>query len=395
MKKVSILTLHMGYGGIEKSAAAIANVLCEKYEVEIVCSYKLYEKPTFPLNKKVKVKYLIDSDLPSRLQEYKNLLKKFHFIRLNKALNKEYFSKKKSKQFIKDATQGLSMYRRRIETMKQYIKNSDADILISTRDIFNNLVGNYAKDGVVKIGWEHNHHHNNSKYAFKVVQSARKLDYFVLVSKELRDYYDNRLKRYKCKCVYIPNVIDKIPRYTSKLTNKKFISVGRLSEEKGYLDLLKIINKLKNDLPDWHLDIIGDGTEKDNLRRYIKINKLDDYVTLHGFRDKDYINDRLRESSIYLMTSYTESFGIVLIEAMSYGVPCIAFDSAEGAREIIRNGYNGYLVKDRDEDEYIRKCNKLVEDTELRKKLGTRAREDVKKYSIDVVKDEWFNLLKR
>ena len=80
---------------------------------------------------------------------------------------------------------------------------------------------------------------------------------------------------------------------------------------------------------------------------------------------------------------------------MSYGVPCIEFDSAEGAREIIRNGYNGYLVKDRDEDEYIRKCNKLVEDTELRKKLGTRAREDVKKYSIDVVKDEWFNLLKR
>ena len=70
MKKVSILTLHMGYGGIEKSAAAIANVLCEKYDVEIVCSYKLYEKPTFPLNKKVKVKYLIDSDLPSRLQEY-------------------------------------------------------------------------------------------------------------------------------------------------------------------------------------------------------------------------------------------------------------------------------------------------------------------------------------
>ena len=395
MKKVSILSLHMGYGGIEKSAAAVANILCEKYDVEIVCSYKLYDKPTFPLNRKVKVKYLIDSDLPIKLQEYKKLLIKFKFGRLFKSLNRDYFSKKKGKQFIKDTTSGLSMYKRRIDTMKDYIKNCDSDVLISTREIFNELVGNYAKEGVLKIGWEHNHHHNDSNYAFKVVKSARKLDYFVLVSKELRDYYSKRLEKYKCECVYIPNVIDKIPRYPSKLTEKRFISVGRLSQEKGYLDLLKIINRIKDNYSDWHLDIIGDGTEKDNLKKYIKSNKLSSYVTLHGFRDKDYINEMLSESSIYLMTSYTESFGIVLIEAMSYGVPCIAFDSAEGAREIIRNGYNGYLIKDRNFDQYISKIDKLVEDVELRKKLGSRSREDVKKFTVDVVKNDWFKLMKK
>lgn len=395
MKKISILSLHMGYGGIEKSAAAVANILCEKYDVEIVCSYKLYDKPTFPLNKKIKVKYLINSDLPSRLQDYKKLLFKFHFVRLNRALNRDYFSKKKTKQLFKDTTQGLSMYKRRIETMKKYIKDCDSDIIISTREIFNDLVGNYAKKDTLKIGWEHNHHHNNSKYAFKVVKSARKLDYFVLVSKELRDYYAERLKRYKCECVYIPNVIDKIPRYSSKLNVNRFISVGRLSEEKGYIDLLKIINKVKDKYPDWHLDIIGDGSEKENLRKYIKNNKLSSYVTLHGFRDKDYINDMLSKSSIYLMTSHTESFGIVLIEAMSYGVPCIAFDSAEGAREIIRNGYNGYLISDRDYDQYISKIEKLVEDVDTRKKLGMRSKEDVKKYSVDIVKNDWFKLMKK
>ena len=395
MKKISILSLHMGYGGIEKSAAAVANILCEKYDVEIVCSYKLYDKPTFPLNKKVKVKYLINSDLPSRLQDYKKLLFKFHFIRLNRALNRDYFSKKKTKQLFKDTTQGLSMYKRRIETMKKYIKECDSDIIISTREIFNDLVGNYAKKDTLKIGWEHNHHHNNSNYAFKVVKSARKLDYFVLVSKELRDYYAKRLQRYKCKCVYIPNVIDKIPRYSSKLNENRFISVGRLSEEKGYIDLLKIINKVKDKYPDWHLDIIGDGSEKENLRKYIKNNKLNSYVTLHGFIDKDYIDEMLNKSSIYLMTSHTESFGIVLIEAMSHGVPCIAFDSAEGAREIIRNGYNGYLISDRDYDQYINKIEKLIEDIDTRKKLGMRSKEDVKKYSVDIVKNDWFKLMKK
>ena len=59
MKKVAILSLHLGYGGIEKSIAALANILCEKYQVEIICIYKLYEQPAFDIDKRVKIKYLI------------------------------------------------------------------------------------------------------------------------------------------------------------------------------------------------------------------------------------------------------------------------------------------------------------------------------------------------
>ena len=60
MKKVSILSLHLGYGGIEKSVAALANMLCDKYEVEIACTYKLFEKSVFPVDDRVKIKYLTD-----------------------------------------------------------------------------------------------------------------------------------------------------------------------------------------------------------------------------------------------------------------------------------------------------------------------------------------------
>ena len=174
--------------------------------------------------------------------------------------------------------------------------------------------------------------------------------------------------------MYIPNSIDKLPSKCSSLKNKRFISVGRLSPEKGFLDLLKIYKIVLKKHNDWHLDIVGDGRERKIL--------------------EDYINRLLDKSSIYLMTSYTESFGIVLIEAMSHGVPCIAFDSAEGAREIINSGKNGYLIKNRNFEAMEKKINDLCDDFKVRKILGENARNDVKKYTSDVVKEEWITLIK-
>ena len=182
---------------------------------------------------------------------------------------------------------------------------------------------------------------------------------------------------------------------TSNLKEKRLISVGRLSSEKGYKDLLKIFDLFQKNNNEWVLDIIGDGVEMPELRNYIEENHLDDVITLHGFQGKDYIEKMMLSSSIYLMSSYTESFGIVLIEAMSYGIPCIAFDSAEGAREIIKDGENGYLISNRDYGGMIEKIETLIQDDELRIKMGKEARNSVKKYTSDVVKEEWFKLLEK
>src|SRR5699024_9033507 len=113
---------------------------------------------------------------------------------------------------------------------------------------------------------------------------------------------------------------------------------------------------------------------------YIKSHNLEDNVVLHGFQNKEYIDKILRKSSIYLMTSYTESFGIVLIEAMSHGIPCIAFSSAEGARELIDSGRNGYLIKNRNNRAYIKKVEDLMDDINTRKEIGKEGRLSVKKY---------------
>ena len=231
--------------------------------------------------------------------------------------------------------------------------------------------------------------------ALNIIKSCWKLDYLVLVSKDLKKFYTREMLKSRCKCIYIPNVVESIPRRLAKLENKKLISVGRLSPEKGYLDLLKIYNVLSKKYSDWTLDIIGDGVEKEKLEKFIKNNNLEDKVVLHGFQDKKYIDKMLNKSSIYVMTSHTESFGIVLIEAMSHGVPCIAYSSAEGAKEIINSGKNGYLIKNRNSKAYLKKIEDLIKKDDVRKKLGKEARLSVKKYTADVVKNEWYNLIEK
>ena len=377
MKKVSILSLHLGYGGIEKSIIMLANVLSKKYEVEIAVCYKLYDSPVFELNEKVKVKYLNGKLAPNH-EQIRNAFKTKNIFKI-----------------IKEGLFALKVLHLRKKSIINYINSTSSDVIISTRDIFNNWLSKNGNDNVLKIGWEHNHFHDDIKYANKVVKSAKNLDYFVLVSSELNDYYSMRMSNYKCKCLYIPNSIESIPLKSSKLNEKRFISVGRLSPEKGYLDLIKVFELIRKKGIDWRLDIVGDGVEREKLQKYIDANKLSNNIKLHGFQGKDYIDELLDSSSIYLMTSYTESFGIVLIEAMSHGVPCIAFSSAEGAREIIEDGKNGFLIENRDFNEMVNACDNLIKNKDIRLEMGKYARESVYRFTSENVGRNWFDLIEK
>ena len=396
-KKISILALHLGYGGIEKAITSFANSLAklDKYEIEVVSIYNLYGKPIFDFNSKVKVTYLINTDLPIRVSKYKDLFFKLHWFDLTKLLFNDYISKFKIISLFKDSINGISMYSKRASVVKKYLKETDADVIISTRTFLNELLSEYGKETALKIGWEHNHYHGDMKYATDVIRSAKNLDYFVLVSKNLQKFYHKRMKRYKCKCVYIPNAIEYLPKTKSPLTSGHLISVGRLAPEKGYMDLLKIYLDLKNKKCKWHLDIVGDGDERGKLEEFIKENNLEKDVTLHGFKNSKEIEKLMHKASIYVMTSYTESFGIVLLEAMSNGLPCIAFDSAEGAKEVITSGSDGYLIKHRNFKAMEKKILDLIKDIDTRKELGKNGRRKVKKYMSDNICKTWEKIIDR
>lgn len=373
MKKITILSLHLGYGGIEKAVVNLANSLSDKYQVEIACTYKLFDSPGFKLKQNVKINYLLPNMKPNK-ELIKSAIKKFKFV-----------------TFFKECCYAAKVLFYRKKTMVDFLKSCNSDVIISTRDIFNKWLGKYSNCST-KIGWEHNHHHGNTKYANKIINSVKNLDYFVLVSKDLNNFYSERVS---CKCVYIPNCIDEIPNSKSLLNNKKLISVGRLSPEKGYVDLLSLFLKLHNIDSEYTLDIVGDGVLMPELKAFVLDNNLGDCVTLHGFKGKEDLNKLLSKSSIYLMCSYTESFGIVLLEAMSFGIPCLAFDSAEGAREVIEDGKNGYLISDRSFDNMIEKIEYLVDNKSIREKMGDNARKSVEKYTSDFVIKQWYEIIEK
>lgn len=379
MKKITIYSLHLGYGGIEKCIINLANLLCKEYQVEIVSTYKLEDTPAFDIDDRVNVTYLIDKYKPNR-EEWVYALKKLKPIK-----------------FIKESYKAIVVLLLRRSKTKEAMKKCDSDIMISTRVLFNKWLGECGKSKAYKIGWEHNHHHQDMKYANTVVKSCTKLDSLVLVSDSLRSFYKKMMKdkNIKCKCVFIPNMLDDIPDKTSKLNQKRIISIGRLSKEKGFTDLVDVFSKFHLDNPEWKLDIVGGGSERNKIVDRIYQYNLVDSVTVHGYLKKKEINKLLEQSSLYVMTSYTESFGIVLIEAMSYGIPCLAFSSAEGANDLIKNDVNGYLIENRNYQEMTDKMNFIANNTKKRQELGKEARKFSLNYSSDLVKKEWLDLLKR
>lgn len=365
--------MHLGYGGAEKAIISEANILADKYEVEIACTYKLYDKPAFPLDERVKVTYLSETLKPNKEE-------------LRKAIQDKAIL-----SILKEAWTSIKVLHYRTASIKEVVKKSDADIIVSTRYLYHKILAKNKKPGVITIAQEHNHHNNDEKYIHQMIQAIEGIDYFMPVSQELTDFYSDKVGKTVCK--YIPHALDYIPVLVSNLNEKNIISVGRLSKEKGYQDLIEVFALVAKKHPEWTLHIVGDGDERNSIAARIVEKNLQGRVVLHGYQSKNYINNLLAKSSIYAMASYTESFGIVLIEAQSFGIPCVAFDSARGALEIIEDEKNGYLVPNRDFEKMSEKINLLIEDADLRKQLGEAARKNSLQYSEEVIQKLWFDFI--
>lgn len=375
MKKVTIMALHLGYGGVEKAITDLANSLSKDYDVEIVSTYKLYDKPANNLVNSVKVKYLMTDRKPNR-SEFKKAVKKFKILSVIKEVYKAI----------------VTLYYKK-SLMVKYIKDCKSDIIISTRTYHNKILSKYGNEKSIRIGWEHNYHNNDNKYIKKLISSVKGLNYFVVVSSTLYNDYKKLLDKSKCKCVFIPNMIDINVTKLSKVNNDNLITVSRLSEEKGIFDLIDVIDIVRKKRKDVLLNLIGDGPLFDKVLSYVKAKNLESNVHLLGYRKSLDVYKYLVDSSLYIMTSYTESFGIVLLESFSFGVPAIAFDSANGACEII-NSDNGFLISNRNKNLMAQTIVDYLQDDDLRKKLSKGTQKDLQKYSSEYIIVAWKKLFR-
>lgn len=199
------------------------------------------------------------------------------------------------------------------------------------------------------------------------------------------DYNDNWSN--SCKVVVIPNPIILEPTKVSSLENKVVISVGRLVETKNYSSLISAWKFVHEHHSDWKLEIYGDGPCHDDLQHKIDFLHLSTCVSLCGFSTDIYSN--LANSSIFAFTSISEGFGLVIIEAMSQGLPVVSYDCQYGPKDIIEQGESGYYVPLNNERDLADKLILLIEDEKKRKEMGRKALKRSKDFSMDKVVEMW------
>ena len=184
----------------------------------------------------------------------------------------------------------------------------------------------------------------------------------------------------------LPFLIDE----KSSLLCKRIISIGRFDYEKGNDLLLQVWKKVEKQMPDWQLDIYGNGNREPYL---LQMRQLEiDSSRCHLYEPINDVKKEYLNSSVFVLPSRYEGFGLVLIEAMGCGVPVVSFDCENGPRSIITNGADGFLIPTFDIDAFADKLLLLMRDENLRRQMGEKAQKSAAKYDIDSIGLQWKQL---
>lgn len=185
----------------------------------------------------------------------------------------------------------------------------------------------------------------------------------------------------------ISNPLSFYPEESSALDKKTVICVGKISYQKGQDLLLKAWEQVHRKYPDWQLHLYG----KENLT-VLDTNHLTNNV--HYFHPAKDIEQKYLQSSVYVMSSRFEGFGMVLIEAMACGLPCVSFDCDYGPSDIIEDNVDGFIVNKEDIRTMAEKIMILIEDSDLRKRFGRNAKSNVERYKPEAIAKQWDTLFK-
>ena len=216
---------------------------------------------------------------------------------------------------------------------------------------------------------------------------VRRFDKFVVLTHEDKGYWGNLPN-----IEVIPNAAMNMSGRFSDVSSRRVIAVGRLDYQKGFDRLIqawKLVQEL-DEFRDWHLDIFGQGEWHEMLQRMIEEGGME--RTAHINRPTNQIGDEYAKSSLIVMTSNYEGFGMVLVEAMACGVPAVAFDCKCGPKDIISHGENGLLVANGDIRGLADAMMSVMGDDELRRRLSGNARKVVSVYSEEAVMQKWIRL---
>lgn len=358
-------------GGMERVLANKANYLVEHgFEVVVITTDQHGEAPFFHLDERIKC-----YDLGINYEE--NNGSSF----LNKLIHypgKQWKHRKKLSELLKrerpDIT--ISMFCNDVSFIPD-IKDGSKKVLEIHFSKYKRI--QYGRKGLWKLA--------DKWLSIQDEKWVRRFDKFIVLTEEDRRYWgelDN--------IAVIPNARTFIPSHAADMENKKVIAVGRYTYQKGFERLIEVWRLVASDFPDWRLEIVGDGEEKEKLKGLIDRYGLENSLALVPANDE--IEQHYLSSSVYVMTSRYEGLPMVLLEAQAFGLPIISFCCKCGPSDVVKDGRNGFLIEEDDVETFALQLKKVLADVNLRKKMSENALVSSEQFSVELVMSRWIELFK-
>ena len=362
-------------GGMERVLTTKANYLadCLNYDVNIIITDDKGVKPYFPLSKKITIIQLdVNIDNLWQYPIWKRLY--LYHTKMN-----EYKQKLKIclKRLKPDIT--ISLLRREINFL--------CDINDGSAKIGEIHFGRYKyREANFKFLPEFANRWITDRWMTQLDKEVKRLDRFVVLTHEDATYWKGL-----SNLIVISNPITINPKYQTECKQKRAIAVGRYTYQKGFDILISAWKKVQTEHPDWHLNIYGSGDNKQYQEKADSLG-LKDVIHCNGLVSN--ISAKYQESSIYILSSRFEGFGLVLAEAMSIGLPCVSFSCPCGPKDIICDGEDGILCENGNIQQLADGICKLIENEDLRKEMGRKAATNIQRYNIDNIMQQWDKLFK-
>lgn len=226
----------------------------------------------------------------------------------------------------------------------------------------------------------------------KIFRAFDNYDYMLLLTEK-----DQREGNYRAKTVVIPNIVPPLvdeDMVADVRSSKKFISVGSMNDRrKGFDSIIKAWAPIASKYPEWTFEVWGKGPYEPQLREMIKALDVEKSVKLCGTTNN--VASKYRESAFCVSGAVAEGLPMVLIEAMSCGLPCVAYDCPTGPSDIITNGQDGILVPLHDLNGLTAGIEKEINDIELRVEQAKRARKKSEHFTESVIIPKWLNFFEK
>lgn len=277
--------------------------------------------------------------------------------------------------------------------LRKYLRNNQIDLLISagmTRlNIWLSLMLPLLHGRKI-IATEH----VNMTYSPYFLRLIKKIlfcnfDRFVLLTRDNEIFY-RKLGLKNVLTIPNSNSFDLINNSEYLSRPKVILAIGRLEKQKNFMHLLLAWKCIFSKYPDWKLNIVGEGSMRDDMIEFINSNDMGDNCMLLPFM-KD-VERYYSNAQVFVMSSLFEGLPMVLLEAQQYGIPCVSYDCETGPRDVILDGENGFLSENQNYEDLAKKLSILLSNQDLRLDFHEKSLTYSRRFSKEVIWKQWANL---